>query len=152
MTLDQIFSLTNGLATVGWALLLFTPTWHVTRKVAFSLLIPALLCLAYLLAMIAFPSESGIDFSSLESVVAMFAQREVVLVGWIHYLAFDLFVGLWISSNARQHGIKHLYIVIPLVFTFMLGPIGLLVYLVLRAILLKDLSTSNFQQDSASTS
>lgn len=147
MTADQIFSATNGLATLGWALLLFVPNWHLTRKLLFSLLIPSILCLAYLISMLSFPSESGIDFSSLDSVAAMFSQREVVLVGWIHYLAFDLMVGLWISANARKHGIRHIYIVLPLIFTFMLGPIGLLIYLVLRMILLKDPLAANFDLD-----
>lgn len=144
MTPDQVFDLTNGLATLGWALLLFTPNWHFTRKLLYSLLLPGLLCLAYLVGMLAYPSEGGMDFSSLNSVAIMFAQREVVLIGWIHYLAFDLMVGLWISSNAQKHGIKHIYIVLPLIFTFMLGPIGLLAYLILRSILLRDLSASNF--------
>ncbi len=149
ITLDQVFSLTNGLATLGWALLLFTPNWHVTRKLLFSLLVPALLCAAYLIAMFAFPAEGGMDFSSLDSVAAMFSQREVVLVGWIHYLAFDLMVGLWISSNARKHDIKHIYIVLPLIFTFLLGPIGLLAYLILRSVLLKKMAVSNFDLGSA---
>ncbi len=144
MTADQVFSLTNGLATIGWALLLFTPNWHVTRKVLFSLLIPGLLCLAYLFAVLSYPGVSGMDFSTLDSVATMFNQREMVLIGWIHYLAFDLFVGLWICANARKHGIKHLYIVVPLIFTFMLGPIGLIAYLVLRGIVQRDLSVSNF--------
>jgi hypothetical protein len=144
MTPDQIFSLTNGLATLGWALLLFTPNWHVTRKLLFSLLIPALLCFAYLIGMLVFPSEVGMDFSSLNSVTAIFSQREVVLIGWIHYLAFDLMVGLWISANARKYEIRHIYIVLPLIFTFMLGPIGLLSYLILRSILLRKVSSINF--------
>lgn len=144
MTPDQVFSLTNGLAALGWALLLFTPNWHLTRKLLFSLLVPALLCAAYLIAMLSYPSEGGMDFSSLNSVAAMFAQREVLLIGWIHYLAFDLMVGLWISSNARKHGIKHIYIVLPLIFTFMLGPTGLLAYLILRSILLRSLTAANF--------
>lgn len=149
ISLDQVFSLTNGLATLGWALLLFTPNWHVTRRLLFSLAIPALLCTSYLVVMLAFSGEEGMDFSSLDSVATMFSQREVVLVGWIHYLAFDLMVGLWISSNARKHDIKHLYIVLPLIFTFMLGPIGLLSYLILRSILLKKMAVSNFDQASA---
>ena len=144
MTADQVFSLSNGLATIGWALLLFTPNWHVTRKLLFSLLIPGLLCLVYLFAVLSFPGVSGMDFSALDSLATMFSQREVVLIGWIHYLAFDLFVGLWISANARKHGIKHLYIVVPLIFTFVLGPIGLIAYLVLRGIVQRDLSASNF--------
>ena len=84
------------------------------------------------------------DFTSLSSVTAMFAQREVVLIGWIHGLAFDLMIGLWISANARQHGIRHVYIILPLVLTFMLGPVGLLTYLILRSALLKSVLTSNF--------
>ena len=149
MNPDLFFNMANGLATLGWALLLFTPHWHVTRKLLYSLLLPAILCLAYLVGMLIYPADGGMDFSSLSSVTSMFAQPGVVLIGWIHYLAFDLMVGLWISSNARQHGIRHVYLILPLILTFMLGPIGLLTYLLLRSILLRSLDTSNFDQVSA---
>ncbi len=138
MSPEDLFRFTNSMATFGWALLIFLPQWHWTKKLVHSLLIPILLSAAYPLAMILYPSGFSMDFGTLEAVTALFSQKEVVLIGWIHYLAFDLMVGLWISRDAQKHEIKHWYIIIPLLLTFMLGPIGLLLYFILRSIYLKE--------------
>lgn len=63
---------------------------------------------------------------------ALFADPWMLLAGWIHYLAFDLFVGGWEVRDAQQRGIPHLLVVPALVLTFMFGPAGLLVYLGIR--------------------
>jgi hypothetical protein len=57
----------------------------------------------------------------------------LLLAGWVHYMAFDLFIGAWETRDARRAGVPHLMVVPCLILTFMLGPIGLLVYLALRA-------------------
>ena len=65
-------------------------------------------------------------------MTAFFSVPETVLVGWVHYLAFDLFVGAWEVRDAQRRSISHLYVVPCLLFTLMLGPVGLLAYLTLR--------------------
>jgi hypothetical protein len=74
----------------------------------------------------------------------LFENKEAVLAGWVHYLAFDLFVGTWIVSNSQKLNIRHLYILPCLFFTFMLGPIGLLMYFIVRAALTKQWMHENF--------
>jgi hypothetical protein len=69
----------------------------------------------------------------LADVRALFSNDFLLLAGWIHYLAFDLFIGSWEVRDARRLGIHHLTVVPCLVLTFMLGPVGLLLYLALRA-------------------
>jgi hypothetical protein len=64
----------------------------------------------------------------------------VLLAGWIHYLAFDLFVGSWEVRDAQRVGIHHLFVVPCLVLTVLFGPIGLLLYLLLRAALRRRLA------------
>jgi hypothetical protein len=75
---------------------------------------------------------------SLDGVVALFQSRGMVVAGWLHYLAFDLFVGIWITLDARVHNFRHWWIVPSLLLTFMLGPAGLLTYYLLRSALLKS--------------
>jgi ABA DEFICIENT 4-like len=75
-------------------------------------------------------SEGGFD--SLDNVAALFRTRELLLAGWIHYLAFDLFVGAWIVRAARQSEVPFLLVVPCLVLTFLFGPSGLLAFLALR--------------------
>jgi len=62
----------------------------------------------------------------------LFANRWVLLAGWIHYLCFDLFIGSWQVRDAAARGISHWLVVPCLFFTFMFGPVGLLLYFVLR--------------------
>ena len=70
------------------------------------------------------------DFSSLEGIVTLFkkATPESAAAGWLHYLAFDFWVGTWIIKHSRKRKISHKIIVLPLLFTFMLGPVGVLIY------------------------
>ena len=64
------------------------------------------------------------DFGSLDSVMELFTDEKAVLGGWIHYLAFDLLVGMWIVDKNQTLKISPFLIAPCLVFTFMLGPVG----------------------------
>ena len=74
------------------------------------------------------------DFGSLESVMALFTEQNAVLAGWIHYLAFDLLVGMWILNQNQKLGVHHLLLVPCLIGTFMFGPIGFLLFIVIKSI------------------
>jgi len=104
------------------------------RDIIPSVLVPLLLGSIYASLMFSFsneaPSEGG--FGTLESVKALFGVDGLLLAGWIHYLAFDLFVGGWIVRDSQEHEISHVLVVPCLFFTLMAGPFGLLLYLGLR--------------------
>ena len=74
-----------------------------------------------------FRVEGG-GFSSLAAVQALFTSREVALAGWVHYLTFDLFVGLWIAEKSDSLGIARIVQAPVLVTTFMFGPLGFLMF------------------------
>jgi hypothetical protein len=134
MSIDLIFSAANMLALVGWAGLILLPgrAW-VTNGIA-GLAIPALLSVAYAGLIAAFWANAEGGFSSLEEVHLLFQTPGLLLAGWLHYLAFDLFVGAWEVRTARAEGIPHLLIVPALVLTFLFGPAGFLLFLVIRAV------------------
>jgi hypothetical protein len=133
MNPDTMFSLANPLALVGWLALLGSPFFpRVADRIA-GLLIPGLLAVAYCGLVLAFWSSAKGGFDSLDNVAALFQTRELLLAGWLHYLAFDLFVGAWIVRTARQAAVPFLIVVPCLVLTFMFGPSGLLAFLIVRA-------------------
>jgi hypothetical protein len=66
-------------------------------------------------------------------VATLFQKPELLLAGWIHYLAFDLFIGGWEIRDSQRHGIPHLLVLPSLLMTSMLGPIGLLFYFAIRS-------------------
>ena len=133
MNLESLFSIAGTCALVGWLLLLFLPRWSWSTRLIGPVLIPGLLAIAYgvLVALHLAGAQGG--FGSLEDVATLFETREILLAGWIHYLAFDLFVGSWEVRDARELGISHLLVVPCLVLTFLLGPVGLGLYFLLRA-------------------
>ncbi|TAD86297.1 MAG: DUF4281 domain-containing protein [Bacteroidetes bacterium] len=144
MNPNLLFNLANGVAFIGWLLLLIFPFRPFTNKAVVGVVV-TLLCGAY--AALVFSSIKPADFekfSTLEGVTSLFTMPNAVLVGWLHYLAFDLVVGVFIAQNAAKHGIKHAVIVPCLIFTFMLGPVGLLLYLVIRWAVLRHYFATNF--------
>ncbi len=138
MKAEQIFSIVNLVALLGWIILAVAPRWVVTRKIIFSGAIPLLLSVAYLILIVAFFGKSEGGFGSLAEVMKLFTDEWTMLAGWIHYLAFDLFVGTWEVKDAQAKKISHWFVIPCLFLTFMLGPIGFLLYSVLRFFLAKD--------------
>jgi hypothetical protein len=134
---ESIFSAANIFAMGGWIALLVAPrtplvTWHLA-----GLAIPSLLAALYavLLAVHAPGAEGG--FSSLAAVAALFRTEGVLLAGWVHYLAFDLFIGAWICRRGVAEGMNPWLVRLCLPPTFLAGPVGLLLFLGLRAAVAK---------------
>ena len=137
MSDEQFFQLANASVMPAWALLALAPRWLLTRRLVHSALYPALLGVAYAAGFAATfqggaAAGGGADISSLAGIGAAFAEPRILLVGWLHYLCFDLFVGAWQARDAQRHGVSH-WLLLPCLFlTLMAGPLGLLFYLAIR--------------------
>jgi Domain of unknown function (DUF4281) len=134
MSLETIFSLASLAAVIGWLALLAAPLAR-PRLIIVARLMAIILCAAYFtqLFTITQPVQGG-SFSTLAGVTALFSLPGNVMLGWTHFLAFDLFVGSWEIENAGKLGLPHWAMIVPLFLTFMLGPIGLLTYVAIRTI------------------
>ncbi len=128
-----LFTAGNVLAVVGWLALVVLPGRPVVVDRLVGLGIPALLGLAYAGLMAAYFADAEGGFSSIAAVRALFQSDALLVAGWLHYLAFDLFVGAWQVRTARAEGIPHLLVVPCLFLTFLFGPVGFLAFLALRA-------------------
>lgn len=145
MDWDWLFALTNIVALAGWlALALLPRTERVLGAVLYVCV--GLLCAVYLAIFVGLtgglvdPARDGgaappaFEYS-VDGLKAMFAARGAIVVGWTHYLAFDLFVGLWIARGADKHGVDRLLQLPFFLATFLAGPIGLLAWLLARKLL-----------------
>ncbi|MEO8667287.1 MAG: ABA4-like family protein [Bauldia sp.] len=128
---ETAFSAANILALIGWIGLVLLPGRAFVNTIA-SLIVPMLLAIAYAGLIGAYFAEADGGFSSLAEVKLLFASDGLLLAGWLHYLAFDLFVGAWQARTARAEGIPHLVLVPVLILTFLLGPIGFLIFVIIR--------------------
>ncbi len=134
MSAEQIFSICNMAAPVGWLLMIIAPRWIVTKRLVLSGIYPLLLGLVYLTLIVLYFGEADGNFGSLQGVSQLFENPFALTAGWIHYLAFDMFIGAWEVNDSVKHSISHFLVIPCLILTFMFGPIGLLLYFAVRAV------------------
>ncbi len=148
----RLFDMVGWIALPGWLLLVMLPKWKWTQTITVGLL-PAILAAIYLVSFIQYfgdvPDGFG-AFGSLAGVKAAFSIDGILLAGWIHYLAFDLFVGSWEVRDSQRVGVHHLLVIPCLFLTFIIGPVGLLAYLVLRVVLKRKLVIDGVPVEAAS--
>jgi len=131
--LEQVFSIANSAALFSWVALIALPRWGALLTVLRWGVVGLLSALYAVLVSVYFFRVEGGGYFSLEAVETLFTSSEVVLAGWVHYLAFDLFVGLWIAARSDDLGISRLVQAPILLATFMFGPVGYLFFLAIRA-------------------
>lgn len=132
---DLAFRVANLLALAGWLALAVSPpgrrwtprVWQLSGWV-----LPLLLALGYVALLLGHWGPGG--FGSLAEVRQLFERPGLLAAGWLHYLAFDLFVGTWIARDAARRGLPHLAVLPCLALTFLFGPAGLLAYAALTFI------------------
>jgi hypothetical protein len=133
---ELTFSAANSVALLGWVGLAVSPrsarwspaVWRVTGRVlplAFALIYATLLLAA---------EPTGGNFNSLAGVQRLFSSPHALTAGWVHYLAFDLFVGSWIAERAAALQLPHWQVLPTLALTFLFGPLGYAAFIGLRAL------------------
>lgn len=140
---QSLFGLTNLIAVIGWALLLLAPRRPLLLTIVLYLGV-GLLCLIYaslVIALVAGWADAGqvagaarydVSDYSIAGIRALFQSDGGIVIGWTHYLAFDLFTGLWIARDADAKSVSRLVQTPILLATFLAGPIGLLIWLIVR--------------------
>jgi hypothetical protein len=138
MTPDELFRVCGMLAMLGWLSLLSTPLWPalyretLPRQIG-AIAIPALIAAVYTGVILTHWAGHPGGFNSLDAVMLLFTDRWLVVAGWVHYLAFDLFIGSWELAESRRRGMPHLLLIPFLILTFFFGPIGFLAFLAVRS-------------------
>ena len=135
MSLTEVFSFANLTVLPMWVLMIFLPKWKITRFLIDYRVIPIVLALVYAFYIItAIQIGGAMDFGSLASVMTLFTEENAVLAGWVHYLAFDLLVGMWMLNQNKELKIPQ-WLMAPCLFgTFMFGPIGFLAFTIIKTI------------------
>jgi hypothetical protein len=137
ITTQALFEWSNSFALLTWITLLIAPFKQWTIKLVLGFSVTLLAVLYSYLALTTFDTAAFQSFGSLDGIMSLFTNPEAVLAGWIHYLAFDLMVGLYIVIDAKKKAINRWIITPSLLFTFMMGPFGLVTYLLIRLFITK---------------
>lgn len=133
-----------------WFMMIFLPQVGWARRIItspFMIVIPSALYLWMSVLLYSGQTTSSMslaDFATLtpETLAALFSDPYLAVLGWMHYLAFDLWVGRWIYLDGIERGVHPVLRGVAMLFTFLLGPIGYLLYLLFRSLFSKRTSAS----------
>lgn len=131
MNSAYVFSLVSTIAAIQWLILIVLPKRKITKWLITYAAIPIFFSLLYAFYIIGFFDLPGAGFGSLIEVRTLFSDDNLLLAGWIHYLAFDLLIGFHILKSAQSKSISHFLVIPCLILTFMFGPCGYLIYQVI---------------------
>ncbi len=141
MTPSALFSIANPLAMFGWLALIAGIVLKrplLSDRIA-GLYIPLFLATAYTLLIVFFWWSAEGGFDTLENVQKLFTSPWAALAGWVHYLAYDLFIGALVSRQIMERGISRLFLIAILPLAFLFGPIG---FLLAQALILSRKGTA----------
>ncbi len=135
MTPSDVFSIANITAFFMWILMIVLPKWKATRFLIDYKVIPIILSLVYAFYIIqSILTGPSMDFGSLQAVMHLFTVEQAVLAGWLHYLVFDMLVGMWMLDKNKSLKIHQAIMAPCLIGTFMMGPVGFLLFMAVRAL------------------
>ena len=133
---DTLFSLSNILTMPFWLLMILLPTWRWTERLMQSVWTVAPAALAYVILVL--PGMLSLlpllANPQLGTIAALLGTPAGATIGWIHFLAFDLFVGRWAYLDSRQRRLHPVLASITLFFILMFGPLGFILYLITRSL------------------
>jgi hypothetical protein len=135
-SLSNLYKLVNAVAAIGWVILIFLPNWNLADSaIKYGIVVGLSVFYIYIL-FIRKDIENEVypkgNFTSLEGVINLFKNPRNLLAGWVHYLAFDLMLGIFIKAQANEIGMSHFLQIPCFILTFMLGPVGYLLFVILQ--------------------
>jgi len=140
-SLNLLYKISMFVALVGWIVLIGFPKADFTNSFVTYVIVSLLSGIyAYLIFVQKTPKTGERypkgNFKNIQGLANFFKNPKVVLLGWVHLLAFDLMVGLYIKNDALANGFSFWWGIPSLILTCCFGPLGLLSYFLLRFFLL----------------
>ena len=129
-----------------WLILLFFPQSKICKIFTTSIfpIIIFSLIYAYLIYVI---FKDGYDFLrnfslylSFANLLYLFENSNFLILFWIHFLSINLFCGSWMVKDSQKIGVSKFLTFFPLILTYFIGPIGLMIYWMIRIFFAKKIS------------
>ena len=145
LTYENIYLVANWGVIPFWMLLIFFPHYQLTNFFAQSIIIPLLLATGYVYLSYTIFLEGNIFdgfelYSGLDGLYSMFSNEALLLIFWLHFLALSLFAGAWIIRDSKKYYIPKIITIPSLILTYFSGPVGLVIYWLIRIFFAKKIS------------
>ena len=145
-TIEMLYYWVNIGVLPLWLILIFFPNSNLSRYFVTSIFPILILGSSYIF--ILYKSYlNSYDFSNnfslylgINNLSELFTDKSYLLMFWIHFVSINLFTGGWIVKNAQKFSINKFLIALPLVITYLIGPIGLFIYWLIRIFYAKNIN------------
>ncbi len=145
-TIETIYLWLNFSVIPIWLVLIFFPNSKLNKIFLTSIFLPLIfgLIYIYIFYQLMLLNEDILDYlsiySGLDELADLFTNELFLLIFWVHFLAINLFLGSWVSRDALKYSIPKIFSAISLILIYFTGPIGLIVYWILRIFFAKKIS------------
>jgi len=145
-TIEMLYYWINIGVLPFWLLLIFFPQSYLCRFFVTSIFPVVILSGAYIF-MLYKSFLNSYDFLNnftlyigIDNLLNLFSDSSYLMIFWIHFIAINLFVGGWIVKDSQKFLINKFLLAIPLIITYLIGPIGLLIYWLIRIFYAKNIN------------
>ena len=138
LSFENIYLWTNFSILPFWFMLIIIPNSKFTQFFVNSVIIPLILSAAYVYVIYQtlLLDEPMLNFFqlylSLDNLYTIFATESFLLFFWLHFLALNIFLGSWVSSDGVKYNITRGIVFFPLLMIYFTGPLGLVIYWIIR--------------------
>ena len=145
LTFENVYIWTNLGILPFWLMIIFIPNWKISHIFINSVILPLILAVAYVYVFYQaiLLNEPVFDifrlFFSLDNLYTVFAAESFLLVFWLHFVTLNLFLGSWLSRDAIKYNISRSLTIVPLILIYFSGPVGLVLYWIIRIFYAKKL-------------
>ena len=146
LTFENIYVWTSFGILPFWVMLIIIPNSKVTQFFVNSIILPLILSTAYVYVIyqtILLDEPIFYIFRlylSLDNLYTVFATESFLLIFWLHFVALNLFLGSWVSRDGIKYNMSRGLIFIPLVLIYFTGPLGFVLYWLIRVFYAKRLA------------
>ena len=145
-SIDMLYYWVNLGVLPFWLILIFFPTSNLCRYFVTSIFPIFILSGTYIFLLYKSYLNSY-DFNSnfslymgIDDTTDLFSNKNFLMMFWIHFISINLFTGGWIVKDSQKFAINKFLISIPLIITYLIGPLGLLTYWLIRIFYAKNIS------------
>ena len=138
LTIETIYFYSNFVVLPFWIMLLFIPTFRITKILVYSIILPLILgsLYAYIIYQGFLLNNSFLEvfeiYLGIESLYTVFSNDIFLTFFWIHFLSLNLFLGTWTANDGVKYDIPKKLVFFPLLIIYFTGPVGLVLYWLIR--------------------
>ena len=145
-TIEMLYYWVNLGVLPFWLILIFFPQSHICRYLVTSIFPIFLLGGAYVFMLYksyvgSYDFDGNFDlYLGIDNISDLFSDKTFLMMFWIHFISINLFTGGWIVRDSQKLAINKIVIIFPLLITYLIGPIGIFIYWLIRIFYAKSIN------------